>query len=66
MYRWVAVPPVPDAELAGLGLDQTWPDQAAAEEWLTGAYPDLLASGVTAVSLLEEDRPIYGPMSLEA
>ena len=60
MYRWVAVPFVPDADLG-----RAWPDQADAEAWLTGAYPDLLDVGVTAVSLYEEDRLVYGPMSLE-
>lgn len=60
MYRWVAEPDPAPAELAG-----SWPDQARAEEWLTGAYPDLLEAGVTAVSLYEADRLVYGPMSLE-
>lgn len=59
MYRWVGAPEV-SAELS-----QAWPDQAAAESWLTGAYLDLLDAGVTAVSLYEEDRLVYGPMSLE-
>ena len=59
MYRWVAEPH--DAAV----LAQTWPDQAAAEGWLTAGYLDLLDAGVTAVSLYEEDRLIYGPMSLE-
>lgn len=66
MYRWVPEPPVPDEELAALGLDQGWEHQVAAEEWLTEAYLDLLAGGVTAVTLLEENRRVYGPMSLEA
>lgn len=60
MYRWVAIP-----EAAAAGLPQEWPGQAAAESWLTGAYLDLLDAGVTAVSLYEEDRLVYGPMSLE-
>lgn len=57
MYRWVPVPDSPD-ELA-------WADQGDAEAWLTGAYLDLLDAGITAVSLYEEDRLVYGPMSLE-
>ncbi len=60
MYRWVATP-----ESAEADLPQGWPEQAAAEGWLTVAYPDLLDAGVTAVSLYEEDRLVYGPMSLE-
>jgi hypothetical protein len=60
MYRWVAEPAASQADLT-----LEWPDQAAAEGWLTGAYLDLLDAGVTAVSLYEEDRLVYGPMSLE-
>lgn len=59
MYRWVA------ADGTEAELPQGWPDQASAESWLTGAYLDLLDAGVTAVSLYEEDRLVYGPMSLE-
>lgn len=66
MYRWVPAPQVTPEQSAALGLGQSWADQAAAEAWLTGSYSDLLDAGVTAVSLLEEDRPVYGPMSLEA
>lgn len=60
MYRWAATP-----DDTAAGLAQTWSDQAAAESWLTGAYLELLDAGVTAVSLYEEDRLVYGPMSLE-
>lgn len=66
MYQWVPSSWIADDQLAELGLDQAWDDQGAAEEWLTGAYPDLLDAGVSAVSLVEEDRVVYGPMSLEA
>lgn len=66
MYRWEPSPPVLPEQLGDLGLDGRWPDQTAAEEWLTATYPDLLAAGVNAVTLLEEDRQVYGPMSLEA
>ncbi|MGC3953980.1 MAG: hypothetical protein QM804_06965 [Propionicimonas sp.] len=60
MYRWVAEPEAPEADLS-----QSWPDQAMAEAWLTGAFPELVDAGVTALSLYEEDRLVYGPMSLE-
>lgn len=59
MYRWVATPQ------AAADLSPAWEDQAEAESWLTDAYPELLEAGVTAVSLYEEDRLVYGPMSLE-
>ncbi len=50
---------------AELGLDQRFPSQGDAESWLGESYPDLMAAGVQAVSLYEEDRLVYGPMRLE-
>jgi hypothetical protein len=44
---------------------ERFPTQGEAESWLGETYPDLLVSGVTAVSLYEGDRLVYGPMSLE-
>jgi hypothetical protein len=46
-------------------LDQTFPSQGEAESWLGEVYPDLVDQGVRAVSLLEADRVVYGPMALE-
>lgn len=46
------------------GLLGTFDSQAAAEEWLTLNYDDLHLQGVMDVSLLEEDRLVYGPMPL--
>jgi hypothetical protein len=48
-----------------LGTER-FPSQGEAESWLGETYPDLLASGVHAVSLYEGDRHVYGPMGLEA
>ena len=45
---------------------ESFPSQGEAESWLGETYPDLLESGVRAVSLHEGDRHVYGPMSLEA
>ncbi|MGI3783167.1 MAG: hypothetical protein ACRYG2_20580 [Janthinobacterium lividum] len=47
-----------------VGTEQ-FPSQGEAESWLGEVYPDLLTSGVHAVSLYEGDRLVYGPMSLE-
>lgn len=44
---------------------ERFPTQGEAENWLGETYPDLLESGVLAVSLYEGDRRVYGPMSLE-
>ncbi len=45
---------------------ERFPSQGEAETWLGETYPDLLETGVRAVSLYEGDRLVYGPMSLEA
>ncbi|MFP5282575.1 MAG: hypothetical protein ACLGIF_03890 [Actinomycetes bacterium] len=60
-WRWRATPSGSDAP----GLDRAFPSQGEAETWLGEFYPDLLDAGVRAVSLYEEDRLVYGPMSLE-
>lgn len=39
-------------------------DQAAAEQWLSAHWRDLLAAGVDEVTLLCADEVVYGPMSL--
>ncbi|HVE63829.1 MAG TPA: hypothetical protein VNB94_08520 [Mycobacteriales bacterium] len=43
----------------------TFPSQADAEAWLGDQWRELLDRGVTAVTLIEGDRVVYGPMSLE-
>lgn len=69
-YLWTAeLAPGADAsadDLAGAGVGKKFDDQAAAEAWLTAYYEDLVDLGVSEVSLFEEDRLVYGPMSLEA
>jgi hypothetical protein len=41
-----------------------FPSQADAESWVGEAWQELLGDGVDAVTLLEGDREVYGPMSL--
>ncbi|WP_203569167.1 hypothetical protein [Aestuariimicrobium ganziense] len=53
-----------DLEAAGIGT--RFDDQAAAEAWLATDWEVLADLGVTEVSLFEEDRLVYGPMSLLA
>ena len=43
---------------------QEFPTQADAETWIGETWRDLLDSGIDRVVLLEEDRVVYGPMSL--
>jgi len=42
----------------------TFPSRADAESWLGESWRDLLESGVDQVRLFEEEREVYGPMSL--
>ena len=41
-----------------------FPSQGEAESWLGENWRALLAVGVDQVTLLEDSRPEYGPMSL--
>jgi len=53
---------------AGVGVDGpviAFESQEAAEAWLTGNFPVLADQGVSAVSLFDGERVVYGPMSLE-
>lgn len=46
------------------GPDLAFEDQADAEDWLGRGWQDLLDGGVHAVTLLDGDDEVYGPMSL--
>lgn len=46
--------------------DQRFTSQADAESWVGEIWSDLAAGGVDAVTLFEEERQVYGPMSLHA
>ena len=41
-----------------------FPTQADAETWVGEAYQQLVAEGVDAVRLFNDDTEVYGPMSL--
>lgn len=41
-----------------------FPSQGEAETWVGEVWRDLLADGVDAVTLFEDGREVYGPMSL--
>ncbi len=41
-----------------------FPTQAEAETWVGEVWRDLLDEGVDAVTLYEDQRLVYGPMSL--
>ena len=46
--------------------DAGFPSQADAESWVGEVWRDLLEQGVDSVTLFEEGRRVYGPMSLHA
>ena len=45
--------------------DAGFPTQADAETWLGEHWRELSAADVDAVTLLEDAREVYGPMSLK-
>jgi len=52
--------------LSARGLPvETFPSQSDAESWLGENWRSLLAAGVDQVTLLEDGRTEYGPMSLQ-
>ncbi|HSN44040.1 MAG TPA: hypothetical protein VLR88_08290 [Propionibacteriaceae bacterium] len=68
-WWWIADMPggaaVTPEEFVGPALGQTFESQQLAEEWLTAFYDDLADLGATSVSLMEEERLVYGPMALD-
>ena len=46
--------------------DRRFPSQADAESWIGEIWSGLADAGVTAVTLIELERVVYGPMSLSA
>ncbi|HVU60996.1 MAG TPA: hypothetical protein VHA79_06755 [Mycobacteriales bacterium] len=58
-------------DAAGAAVDaegvatETFPTQADAETWIGETWRELLEAGVAQVTLLEDGREVYGPMSLQ-
>ena len=46
-------------------LQRGFASQGEAESWLGEFYPELVESGIRAVTLHEAGRRVYGPMSLD-
>jgi len=42
----------------------SFPTQADAESWIGETWAELLAAGVDAVFLMDDQTQVYGPMSL--
>ena len=54
-----------EAGVAIAGPPLSFSSQPAAEDWLRESFEDLLDLGINAVTLVDGERTIYGPMSLE-
>lgn len=64
IWRYETVDGSPVSDVPTAGQVGVFPSQADAEAWLGDTWAELLAGGVDQVTLLEEDREVYGPMSL--
>lgn len=65
-YSWVTHPELDETIAEPLGLLVEFDDQGSAEAWLTSSYLELADAGAHQVSLYENERLVYGPMSLDA
>lgn len=56
----------PDGEpVAPPDVPEGFPTQAEAEDWVGVTWRELREAGVAAVTLHEDARVVYGPMSLD-
>ena len=53
------------AEVTTDEASPAFPSQSDAESWLGEVWRSLVDAGATEVTLLEDDREVYGPMSLQ-
>ncbi|MDR3069393.1 MAG: hypothetical protein LBU38_00055 [Propionibacteriaceae bacterium] len=63
-YYWTTDPELSQCEKDGFDLDLGFETQEEADAWLTDFYPDLVTAGTVSVTLWENSRLVYGPMSL--
>ena len=62
-WRWLLLD-ASGAETAPPQGVTVFPSQSDAESWVGEQWRELLDAGVEAVTLLDGDRTVYGPMSL--
>ena len=55
-----------EVEVSAEYAEPRFASQADAESWVGEIWSELAGLGVDAVTLLEADRVVYGPMSLHA
>jgi hypothetical protein len=46
-------------------VTSVFPSQNDAEAFVSDTWPELRAAGISAITLLDGDRVVYGPMSLD-
>jgi hypothetical protein len=46
-------------------VTSAFPNQIDAEAFVSDTWPQLRTAGISAVTLLDGDRVVYGPMSLD-
>jgi len=46
-------------------VTSTFPNQSDAEAFVSDTWRELRAAGISAVTLVDGDRVVYGPMSLD-
>ena len=54
----------PVVVLPSVAVSTAFPSQVEAEAWIGEAWRDLVDAGIDAVTLVDGDRVVYGPMSL--
>jgi hypothetical protein len=64
-WRYESEGGAPVAEAAAPAVE-TFTSQADAETWLGENWRELLHAGVFQVTLLDDEREVYGPMGLNA
>ena len=62
-WRWL-LHDASGAETTRPSATLSFPSQSDAETWVGEQWGDLLEDGVEAVTLVDGDRTVYGPMSL--
>lgn len=64
-YRWRCLDGDEEPLTGGRIPAPVFPTQADAEWWLSSSWEELADVGVAAVTLLQYEDVVYGPMSLE-
>ena len=63
-WTWTYIGPDGKA-VAPESATESFLTQAEAEDWIGLEWRELRESGVSSVTLMEDDRVVYGPMSLD-